>query len=674
MATGGHVQQHVQQTDVQQATAYSAQQAVLLFINTQNYYCNGEGPLRQAAMLQQLQAARACGIDIMYCITQSLTADGHERSLHHKLAGVHIHPGSWEAQVIDTITPAPSDLVLPKFTSSAFNSTPLDSILRSLDKQYIIIAGCMTDECVDHTVRDAADHNYNVTLLSDCCAAPSAERQQQGCNALSRYCKQQKLGALLQELVALAAKAVIGPVVTAPRTSAGGTVPYLAPSSIPPQFDIPISRRRVYNVPGLVMGQDAAAAAPAAAPAVAGRYMTSADPAEFAAMEMQAAPAMDLAGAAKAVQNSSISAPADMEQYNMDDFAPEQQHKAESANPDSDGSGTDDLRADTAQVAAPEGFKQAASKSTTSGSNKRQSFKGRTTSPYTSRKEPRKMYFEYAKQQWETEGEFMLPNGQTWVEVVVKGDPSRSERGLVYCKLCRHYDKSNTFGRGYRAGKRTALREHMQTKDHKELVKALEEGRVTMPTTDAAVPTDEQLAAFQQPDEGTEAAEAQQDSAEPAADEPITAAAASALMQLGTSASPEQSRGGLVSPVTPSTLGGILSKAMNAHPGALREDMQPAAAALPRRGSGVNRVVLAAAVAKIAAAAGLSNDGLADVSRKLQQYLNVAGDDLTPEKAATAITVAFSGTADAGLSSETLKRALASLAGGSGPSGAASPR
>ena len=46
--------------------------------------------------------------------------------------------------------------------------------------------------------------------------------------------------------------------------------------------------------------------------------------------------------------------------------------------------------------------------------------------------------------------EFMLPNGQTWVEVLVKGDPSRSERGLVYCKLCRHYDKSNTFGRGYR--------------------------------------------------------------------------------------------------------------------------------------------------------------------------------------------------------------------------------
>lgn len=51
--------------------------------------------------------------------------------------------------------------------------------------------------------------------------------------------------------------------------------------------------------------------------------------------------------------------------------------------------------------------------------------------------------------------EFMLHNSQTWVEVAVKGDPSKLERGLVYCKLCRHHGKSNTFGRGYRWGSET---------------------------------------------------------------------------------------------------------------------------------------------------------------------------------------------------------------------------
>jgi hypothetical protein len=43
-----------------------------------------------------------------------------------------------------------------------------------------------------------------------------------------------------------------------------------------------------------------------------------------------------------------------------------------------------------------------------------------------------------------------LPNGVTWVDVAVRGDPKSSERGLVYCKLCRHYSKQNVFGKGYR--------------------------------------------------------------------------------------------------------------------------------------------------------------------------------------------------------------------------------
>lgn len=58
MATGQHVQQHAHQNDIQQATELSAQQALLLFVNTQNYFCNGKGPIRQAAVVQQLQVGR----------------------------------------------------------------------------------------------------------------------------------------------------------------------------------------------------------------------------------------------------------------------------------------------------------------------------------------------------------------------------------------------------------------------------------------------------------------------------------------------------------------------------------------------------------------------------------------------------------------------------------------
>lgn len=63
------------------------------------------------------------------------------------------------------------------------------------------------------------------------------------------------------------------------------------------------------------------------------------------------------------------------------------------------------------------------------------------------------MYFEYAKEQWASEHEFMIPNiNESWVDVAVKGDPECFDRGIVYCRLCRHYNKPNIFGKGYRCG------------------------------------------------------------------------------------------------------------------------------------------------------------------------------------------------------------------------------
>lgn len=69
-------------------------------------------------------------------------------------------------QVIDAITPSPDEIVLPKTSSSVFNSTTLDYILRNMDKRFLIIAGCVTEQCVAHAVKDAADLGYLVTLVT----------------------------------------------------------------------------------------------------------------------------------------------------------------------------------------------------------------------------------------------------------------------------------------------------------------------------------------------------------------------------------------------------------------------------------------------------------------------------------------------------------------------------
>ena len=107
-------------------------------------------------------------------------------------------------QVFACVKPGPDDIVIPKTSSSVFCSTNVDYILRrcmpgasqhsmsaehqhvlllllrkcaiavrvsdaavgSLGVRYLILAGCVTDQCVESAVRDACDKHYYVTLVT----------------------------------------------------------------------------------------------------------------------------------------------------------------------------------------------------------------------------------------------------------------------------------------------------------------------------------------------------------------------------------------------------------------------------------------------------------------------------------------------------------------------------
>lgn len=46
------------------------------------------------------------------------------------------------------------------------SSTVLDYLLRNMGISQLVMAGCLTDQCVDHAVRDACDKGYLVTLVT----------------------------------------------------------------------------------------------------------------------------------------------------------------------------------------------------------------------------------------------------------------------------------------------------------------------------------------------------------------------------------------------------------------------------------------------------------------------------------------------------------------------------
>jgi nicotinamidase-related amidase len=66
--------------------------------------------------------------------------------------------------------PEPGDIVVTKHRVSAFAGTDLDMILRAGEITTLVLFGIATSGVVLSTLLEAVDADYNVTVISDCCA------------------------------------------------------------------------------------------------------------------------------------------------------------------------------------------------------------------------------------------------------------------------------------------------------------------------------------------------------------------------------------------------------------------------------------------------------------------------------------------------------------------------
>ncbi|MEZ2131423.1 MULTISPECIES: cysteine hydrolase family protein [unclassified Sinorhizobium] len=153
------------------------------------------------AMKRLIDGARARGCEIIYTVIEALTKDGRDRSLDHKLSGILFARGSEEAKVIPMVAPAADDIVLPKTSSGVFNSTNIDYVLRNLGVENVIVAGFLTDQCVDMAVRDGADRGFYMVCAADACATYSADRHETALKAFGGYCRVQTVDEALASIV-----------------------------------------------------------------------------------------------------------------------------------------------------------------------------------------------------------------------------------------------------------------------------------------------------------------------------------------------------------------------------------------------------------------------------------------------------------------------------------------
>jgi len=86
---------------------------------------------------------------------------------HPEWADRLCYAGTWGAEIIEELKPAPEDIVVRKEKYDGFIGTDLEAILKEYGIRFLIFAGTATNICVESTLRHAFFLDYFPILVSD---------------------------------------------------------------------------------------------------------------------------------------------------------------------------------------------------------------------------------------------------------------------------------------------------------------------------------------------------------------------------------------------------------------------------------------------------------------------------------------------------------------------------
>jgi nicotinamidase-related amidase len=122
-----------------------------------------------------LAHARAVGIPVIFVVVgfrpgHPEVAASNKGFAAAKAAGRLVAP-----TVIAALAPLPTEPVVTKHRVSALGETDLATILRGYGCRKLVMTGISTSGVILSTTRAAADLDYEITILADCCADGDAE-------------------------------------------------------------------------------------------------------------------------------------------------------------------------------------------------------------------------------------------------------------------------------------------------------------------------------------------------------------------------------------------------------------------------------------------------------------------------------------------------------------------
>ncbi|CAI9385768.1 cysteine hydrolase family protein [Niallia sp. Sow4_A1] len=180
---------------------WNPQHSALLIVDVQNDYCHKEGCLAKqdldVSMVEEMMpnlknmiaTMKEENVPIIYIQTiheNSTDSETWIKRLKGKNQTNLCRKDTWGAEFYQ-LEPDNDDVIVIKHRYSAFINTRLDSVLRALKIETLLMAGVSTNICVESTARDGFMLDYDVIFLSDCTAAFSREAHNMTLQTINQF-------------------------------------------------------------------------------------------------------------------------------------------------------------------------------------------------------------------------------------------------------------------------------------------------------------------------------------------------------------------------------------------------------------------------------------------------------------------------------------------------------
>ncbi|HEY7198433.1 MAG TPA: isochorismatase family cysteine hydrolase [Gaiellaceae bacterium] len=152
----------------------------LLLVDVLNDFLHEDGEAllasfreRHDTLRRAIRRAHEAGVPVAYANDPLGVWDGDVNRLVRRA----VEEGKG-GDLVAAVAPEDGDLFVVKPRYSAFDSTPLEVVLRGLEVERILVAGSAAEMCVVQTAIDAREVGFKVSILAEACSSvdPRMER------------------------------------------------------------------------------------------------------------------------------------------------------------------------------------------------------------------------------------------------------------------------------------------------------------------------------------------------------------------------------------------------------------------------------------------------------------------------------------------------------------------